>query len=137
MTRVHPPRRAVAAVELALVLPFLMFMFLVAVDFCRVFYFSQVVTTCARNAALYVSDPDGPNQSRYPSLDAAARGDADPSFASQLAVTSTSGTDAVGKYTQVTVSFPFTSISRYPGIPQTLTVKRTALVRPAPAIPKK
>jgi Flp pilus assembly protein TadG len=136
MTRVHPPRRAVAAVELALVLPFLTFMFLIAVDFCRVFYFSQVVTTCARNGAVYASDPNGPNQSRYPSLDAAARGDADPSIASRLTVSSASGTDAVGSYTRVTVSFPFTSISRYPGIPQTLTVTRTALVRPAPAIPK-
>src|SRR5262249_3987447 len=136
MPRVQRPRRAVAAVELALVLPFLVFMFLVAVDFCRVFYFSQVVTTGARNGALYLSDPDGPNQSRYPDLTAAVRGDADPSFASQLTVTSTSGTASVGKYTRVTVSFPFTCFTNYPGIPQTLTLTRTALVRPAPAVPK-
>jgi len=136
MTRAQRPRRGVAAVELALVLPFLGFMFVVAVDFCRVFYFSQVVTTCARNGALYVSDPDGPTQSHYASLTAAAQGDADPSVASQLTVTSTSGTDAIGAYTRVTVSYPFTSLTRYPGIPQTLTLTRTALVRPAPAIPK-
>jgi len=136
MTRVRLPRRAAAAVELALALPFLMFMFLVAVDFCRVIYFSQVVSTCARNGALYLSDPNGPNQSHYPTLDAAARGDADPSFASQLTVSSTSGTDAVGDYTRVTVSYPFTTLTNYPGIPQTLTVTRTALARPAPAIPK-
>ena len=129
-------RPGASAVELALVLPFLGFMFVVAVDFCRVFYFSQVVTTCARNGALYVCDPEGPTMSRYPDLTAAARGDADPSFASQLTVSSTSGTDATGNYTRVTVSYPFSSITRYPGIPQTLTVTRTALVRPAPAIPK-
>jgi Flp pilus assembly protein TadG len=136
MTRVHPRRGAIAAVELALVLPFLMFMFVVAVDFCRVFYFSQVVTTCARNGALYASDPNGPNQSHYASLDAAARGDADPSFASQLTVTSTTGSDLYGAYTQVTVTFPFKSLTNYPGIPATLTITRTAMVRPAPAIPK-
>jgi len=136
MTRVHRPRRGLAAVETALVLPFLAFMFVIAVDFCRVFYFSQVVTTAVRNGALYVSDPDGPTMSRYPDLTTAARADADASFASQLSVSSTSGTDVGGNYTRVTVTFPFSSITRYPGIPQTLTLTRTALVRPAPAIPK-
>jgi hypothetical protein len=135
MSRVHPPRRAVAAVELAVVLPFLAFMFLVAIDFCRIFYFSQVVTTCARNGALYFSDPNGPNQSHYASYTDAARGDADPSFASQITVTATPGTDAVGPYTQVTVTFPFSCITQYPGIPQTLTITRTALVRPAQTVP--
>ena len=129
-------RRGAAAVELAVVLPFLAFLFLVATDYCRAIYFSQQVTTCARNAALYLSDPDSPVQSHYPSLDAAARGDADPVTASQLTVTSTSGADAVGAYYRVTVSYPFTTISSYPGIPKTTTITRTALMRPAPVIPK-
>jgi Flp pilus assembly protein TadG len=129
-------RRAAAVVELAVVLPFLAFLFLVATDYCRAIYFSQMVTTCARNAALYLSDPDSPVQSHYPDLAAAARGDADPATASQMTVTSTSGTDSLGTYYKVTVTFPFTTISSYPGIPKTTTITRTALVRPAPLLPK-
>src|SRR5262245_60662708 len=135
MTRVHCPRRAIVAVELAVVLPFLAFLLLVAIDFCRIFYFSQVVTTCARNTALYLSDPNGPTRSHYTTLEAAAGGDADPSVASQLTVTTTTGTDTVGNWTRVTVSYPFTCITRYPGIPQTLTVTRTAMARPAVLVP--
>jgi len=135
MTRVPRQRRAAVAVELAIVMPFLAFMFIVAVDFCRVFYYSQVVDTAARNGALYLAEPNGPNQSHYATLQDAVQGDASPDFASQLTVTQTSGTDTVGPWTQITVSFPFNSLTNFPGIPTTLTVSRTAFVRPAPAIP--
>ncbi len=128
-------RRAAAVVEFALVLPFLMFVFLVAVDYCRVFYYSQVVTTCARNGALYLCDPNSPTQSHYSSLSAAATADADPTVASQMTVTSTSGSDTYGNYTIVTVTYPFTTMVSYPGIPRTTTIKRTAKVRPAPSVP--
>jgi Flp pilus assembly protein TadG len=128
-------RRAVAAVELAIVLPFLAFMFVVAVDFCRVFYFTQIVTTGARNGALYLSDPNGPNQSPYATLDEAAKADADSSITSQFLVTKTPGTDTVGPYTVVTVTYSFASITKFPGIPTTFTISRSAMARPAPAIP--
>ena len=48
-------RRGVAAAELAILLPFLVLMFGVAVDFCRVFYASQTVQNCAYAGALYAS----------------------------------------------------------------------------------
>ena len=51
-------RNAVAVVELALVLPLLLILFVVAVDFARVFYNAQVITDCARTAALFASNPD-------------------------------------------------------------------------------
>ena len=133
MSRTHR-RRGAVAVELAVVLPFMAFMFIVAVDFCRVFYFTQIVTTGARNGALYLSDPSGPNQSPYASLDAAAKGDADSSITSQFTVSTTSGTDTYGAYTIVTVTYPFKSITNYPGIPATFTISRSAMVRPAPAV---
>jgi hypothetical protein len=127
---------AAAVVELAVVLPFLVFVLLAATDFCRSIYFSQVVSTCARNGAVYASDPFSPILSPYPSLTAAARADADPTVASCLTVTSTSGTDAIGNYTLVTVSYPFSTTTNYPGIPSTLTITRTAMIRPAPVAPK-
>src|SRR4051812_16370068 len=57
----HRPRRATrpgaAALELALLLPFLAFLFVIAIDWSRVFYYSLVVDNCARNGAVYSSDP--------------------------------------------------------------------------------
>ncbi len=51
-------RRAVAVVELALVLPLLLIILVVAVDFARFFYNAQVITDCARTAALFSANPD-------------------------------------------------------------------------------
>src|SRR5262249_33884537 len=129
-------RAAAAAVELAILLPFLTFVFLVAIDYCRLFYYTQVVTNCARNGALWASDPTTQPQSPYASVDAAARADADPDVAAALTVTSTTGSDSIGSYTDVTVQYSFQTFTSYPGIPTTSVVTRTARVRPAPATPK-
>lgn len=51
-------RTAAAAVELALVLPFLLTVFVASVDFARAFYNTQVITDCARTAALFLANPD-------------------------------------------------------------------------------
>ncbi len=53
-------RRGVAAAELAIVLPFLILMFGVAIDFCRVFHTSQTVQNCAYAGALYSSSTVSP-----------------------------------------------------------------------------
>jgi len=122
-------------VELALLLPFLAFLLLIAVDYCRLFYYSQVVTNCARNGGLYASDPITAAMSPYPDLDTAAKADASPDIRSQLNVTSQTGTDSDGNYAQVTVTYPFTTITNYPGIPSSVTITRTVQVRVAPATP--
>ena len=49
-------RFGAAAVEFAVVLPFLMFTVVVAVDFARVYRHAQVVMSAARNGALYGCD---------------------------------------------------------------------------------
>src|SRR5262245_12350435 len=49
-------RRAAATAELALLLPFLGFMFAVAVDYARIFYFGVTLENCARNGAYYASN---------------------------------------------------------------------------------
>src|SRR5437899_12006503 len=55
-TRPAPTGRpGAAATELAILLPFLALMFVVAVDFCRVFFQAQTVQGCARAGALYAS----------------------------------------------------------------------------------
>lgn len=45
-------RRGIAAVELAMLLPFLCFLFVITVDFARVFQCQMVLDSCARNGAL-------------------------------------------------------------------------------------
>ena|SRR5438105_3186807 len=48
-------RNGIAAAELAILLPFLLFLFCVVLDFCRVFYASQTIQNCAYSGALYAS----------------------------------------------------------------------------------
>src|SRR5271165_2103648 len=67
-------RRGGAAAELALLAPLLVFIFIVAIDFCRLFFAYTIITNAARNGALYASDPR--YQSLYPNFQAAALADA-------------------------------------------------------------
>src|SRR5438093_12899016 len=57
------PRGGAAAAELALLLPFLGLMFVIALDFCRIFYITQTIQNCAWVGAMYASGnaiyPDG------------------------------------------------------------------------------
>jgi Flp pilus assembly protein TadG len=48
-------RRGAAVVEFAVLAPFLVFCFLLGIDFARVYYYSVVVTYCARDGATYGS----------------------------------------------------------------------------------
>jgi Flp pilus assembly protein TadG len=130
------PRRGAATVELALLLPFLVFMFVVAIDYCRVFYLTQIVCNCARNGAVYAGDPTAATQSPYASLDAAAKADAPADVQPNLTVSSTTTTDSTGTYVSVTVTCPFTTLTAYPGLPSQVTISRTCMARVAPAVPK-
>src|SRR5215212_12102116 len=46
-------RRGAAAVELAVLAPLLCMLFVMAIDYSRIFYFTMVVTNCARSGAIY------------------------------------------------------------------------------------
>ena len=50
---------------MALLLPLLVFLYVIGVDFARVFYYSQVIENAARNGALYASDPKAPAYNLY------------------------------------------------------------------------
>ncbi|HXG12134.1 MAG TPA: TadE family protein, partial [Gemmataceae bacterium] len=49
-------RRAASSVELAVLLPFLCFLFVIAIDYARIFYFGVTLENCARNGAYYCSN---------------------------------------------------------------------------------
>jgi Flp pilus assembly protein TadG len=130
--RANQERKAVAAVELAVLLPFLVFLFVIAVDFARIFYFAQVIDNCARQGALYASDPQAPSANLYSSVQEAALADAS-TLSPSPTVTSTSGTDSAGNaYVSVTVTWPFQSITNFPGVPNNLSLARTVRMRSAP-----
>lgn len=128
----HPargPRLGAATVELAVLLPFLVFLLLVVWDFGRIFYYAQVVDGCARAGAMYACDPYGATMSPYATVEEAARADAPSDLRDAMEVkTPVRGTDADGRYVEVTVVYHFTTVAQYPGIPD-MDITRTVRVR--------
>jgi Flp pilus assembly protein TadG len=125
-------RKAAAAVELAVLLPLIMFLFVIAVDFARVFYYCQVIEGCARRGALYASDPKAPAANLYSGVQDAALADA-ASLNPQPTVASTTGTDQAGNgYVSVTVTWKFRTVTGFPGVPSNVTIGRTVQMRAAP-----
>ncbi len=127
----HSRRRGAAAVELAVLLPFLAFAFVVGIDFCRIFYYVQAVQNAALSGAVYACQ------------DATAAADADRIKTLTLAdatnlspapdVTTAPGTDADGNPTvSVTVTYTFRTITNFPGVPAATKITRTVTMRVAP-----
>jgi Flp pilus assembly protein TadG len=146
----RPRRAGTATVELALLLPFLCFLFAVSVDFARLFYFAVTVQNCARNGAYYASNY--PNTSYvyndiygYTSLNDAVLRDASnlsPAPTYQVAYSSSpsgpfnlTSEPSTTAYVQVTVNWQFQSLTGYPGVPKTVNISRTAVMQVAPAMP--
>jgi Flp pilus assembly protein TadG len=117
----------VAVVEFAVLLPFIAFMFVIAVDWARIFYYSIAVTNCARNGALYLSQQQSAKTTSSPYTDSgyvnlyansanpltdAALADA-PDLTPTPTVTSTTGSDTYGSYVEVTVSYPFQTVTNF------------------------
>jgi Flp pilus assembly protein TadG len=136
MVRHEKHRRAVAAVELAVLLPFLAFLFVIAIDWARIFYYSLTCTNCARNGAVWAADPYAQQSSCYNTLTSATLADA-PNINPSPTVTSTNGTDSSGNsYVAVSVTMPFQTITNFPGVPKTTTIVRTVQMNLAPNLPK-
>jgi Flp pilus assembly protein TadG len=132
--RVRKSRSGVAALELALLLPLLCFLFVVAIDYARVFYFTMTVTNCARCGAIYGSqDPTTANDQS--GISAACTMDAGNLNANQLAVTSSTDSATNPTYVSVTVTYPFSTITNFPGITSTTNISRTILVTVTPLTP--
>jgi Flp pilus assembly protein TadG len=129
-----PARRGAASVELATLAPFLCFAFVLVVDYGRIFYFSLTVNNCARNGAVYASQDaahaqDTNNISRVAKLDS---GNLD---AASLNVNSTTDSTTAPTWVEVTVTYPFTTFTKYPGLPSTTNLSRTVRTEVVPATP--
>jgi Flp pilus assembly protein TadG len=141
-------------VEFALLLPFLAFMFVIAVDWARIFYYSITVTNCARNGALYMSLQQSATTTSSPYTDSgyvnlyvnsknpvsdAALADA-PDLTPTPTVTSATGTDGNGNYVEVTVSYTFQTVTNFAVgsfvVPSSTDVTRTVRMYVPPESPK-
>lgn len=141
-------RTGAALVELAVSLPLILFLFVLAVDYARAFYFTQVLSSCARNGAAYAADQIAAKDSPYTSVQQAAIADAPAFMRNQLTVTQTSGSattsvtstagtdvDSTYNYVQVSVSYQFSLITNIPWMAGTQTLTRVVRMRVVPAVP--
>ena len=129
-------RRGVAATEMALLLPFLVFTFCVAVDFCRAYHTSQVIDSAARSAALYGSgaasrDPNSGSMEDAAKQAAVTEGAtlSPPLQASDVTVNT--GTDTV----DVTVTYQFEMLTSNTVAPNAITITRTVTMPLVPRTP--
>jgi Flp pilus assembly protein TadG len=123
-----------AAVELAFLLPLLVFLVFVGVDFARIFYFATIVTNAARNGAVYGSSYPN-NATDTSGIQQAALADAT-DLSPAPTVSSTTSTDSNGNnFVSVTVTWNFTTVINYPGVPSSITLSRTIQMQVAPLQP--
>jgi Flp pilus assembly protein TadG len=130
-------RHGVAATELALWLPFLSLMFVIAIDYCRVFYSSQTIQNCACAGAMYAANVAWVDTEKATSAEAAVKAALaegvslnPPLQASNITVTT------AGSQAKVTVTYEFPFVVNWPGRGPTLTITRsvTMAIVPAPGI---
>jgi Flp pilus assembly protein TadG len=136
--RTRHRREGAAAVELAVLAPFLVFLMLIATDFARIFYTCVILDNCARNGAVYESDPYYRAECPYKSTAEAALADGvNLDKTNPATVTSGTGVDSMGKpYVEVTVKQKFKTVSKFPGIPNDVDLSRTVRMAPVPLNPK-
>jgi hypothetical protein len=124
-------RRGAASTELALILPMLLFFVGAATDFARVASCLGTIATCAGNGALYGSQ-DAAHAADLTNIQAQALLDAG-NLSPAPTCTRATGTDTAGNpFIEVTVTYPFSTVIAYPGIPSALTLSRTVRMRIAP-----
>jgi Flp pilus assembly protein TadG len=125
----------VAVTELAVLLPLLVLLFVITVDFARVYYFSLTLQNCARAGALYASDPQVADESPFASTEEAALADAT-NLTPQPTITQTSGVDESGRsYVEVTAAYTFQGLTGFPGIPKQVDLTRSVRMYTAAITP--
>lgn len=140
-------RSGAAAVELALLSPFLCFLFVMTIDFGRVFYYQMVLNNCARNGALLGAQLNSYQETGWVVPDNTIAGAAvadgaslnPPLQSSQVTVTPAAGT-SLSNYPKgsdgnpqvtVTINYTFTMIVGWPGFSNTINLTAVAKMRVA------
>lgn len=135
-------RGGVATLELAVLLPLLCFLFVIAIDYARIFYYSLTLENAARNGAYYASNYPGiyayttaeavvtadvSNLSPAPTVDIRYATTADGPFETTTPITN--------GYVEVKVTWNFKSITKFPGVPTNTTLVRKCRMKVAPITP--
>jgi hypothetical protein len=155
-------RRGAAVAELAVLLPFLAFLFVIGSDWARIFYTSMTIQNAARNAAYYASEYPGVTDKMvygYSSVYDAAADDIEVplgvsgmnmyyglpqgnSLGTSIPSTGTSVPDTTIQGVNckvITVTYPFSMVSGFPidvvGVPTSVTLQRTTYMQTAPVLP--
>jgi Flp pilus assembly protein TadG len=124
-------RRGAAVVELAVLVPLLAFLFVIAIDFGRIYHYSLTLQNCARAGALYASDPYVAHESPFASTEEAALADAT-NISPAPTITTTSGTDAFGRpYVEVSAAYHFSTFTQFPGVPNETITRSVRMYRAA------
>jgi Flp pilus assembly protein TadG len=126
-------RKGSAAMELALMLSVLVPLFVIGVDFCRLYHDYLTITNCARNGAVWAGDPTAQVNSKYANVQQAALADAT-TLNPQPIVSTAGGSDSGGNYVDVTVSHNFTLFTTYL-VSGPINLTRTVRARVAQTVP--
>lgn len=140
MLKRNKDRKGAAAAELAVLLPFLLFVAIIATDWARILYYTIALDNCARSGAIYLSDDQAQARSPYADVTAAAKAEA-PNLTNLTVTSSTAadGGDGANAVT-VTVSMPFNTLTKfkYPkwfGMSTNTTITRSVQMRVMPKTP--
>jgi Flp pilus assembly protein TadG len=134
-TRNRNPRRGAALVEAAIVLPVMIVMIGIAIDYSRVVYSSVTLSGSSRNAAMYEFDPFSYQESNYTNYSAAAQADAT-NLMNNVTFSKSSATTMSG-VTTVTINSnsTFKFLSSWLFLPKEKNLQRTVVVRQAQLTP--
>lgn len=128
-------RHGAVAVELAILLPMLMFLAVIGVDYARVFSRTLILETASRNAAWYACQ-DPTKAVDTAGIKAVAQKDlTDVSDTTNVTSSTYAGTDGF-THVKVTVSMTFNTVTNFPGVPYSSNLSRTTDFRVCPATPK-
>ena len=110
---------------MAILAPLMVFLFVITVDFARVYYFSLTLTNCARSGAFYASDPWTANESPFASTEEAALSEAR-NISPAPTISERHGADGSGHaWVEVSAEHRFSTITGFPGVPSDVRLTRS------------
>lgn len=127
-------RHGAACVEFALVIPLLMYLVGIGVDWARAFYYHLTIANAARSGAIWACDSPA-NAANTAQIQTEAMRDCT-SLGAGVTVSSSTYTAGSIDYVKVTVSYAFQPVSGLPGTPATQTIYQSCEMRIIPTAPR-
>jgi Flp pilus assembly protein TadG len=117
---------------LALVLPFLAFVFVVGVDYSRVYYHAQLLTDAANKGAQFASNADLAERTSYATVEEVVLADLQ-GLSPTPTVTTEYLSQGLVPTARVTVNYDFHPICQNFGLANTFPIRRTSELRLHPS----